>query len=67
MLCGKSSVAKLFAKIKKKKSPGTDVHFNLKFLTCDSLICKMSHPRFIVLNEMEEFFSIQKKIRRLNI
>ena len=35
---------------------------NLEILTCDPLICTINHPRFNVLNQMEEFISIQSVI-----
>ena len=46
-----------------KQSLGTEVHLNLKSLTCDSLICTMDHPRLTVSNQWEEFISI----RRINL
>ena len=38
----------------------TEVHLNLKSLTCDPLICTMNHPSLIVSSYMEEFISLQK-------
>ena len=35
------------------------VNLNLETVTCDPLMCTMSHTRIIVSNKMEEFISIQ--------
>ena len=43
-----------------KQSSRTEVHHNLEILTCVLMICTRNHPKFIVTNHMEEYFSIQR-------
>ena len=42
------------------KSYGNKVNLDLEILTCDPLICTMNHLKFIVLNQIEDYNSIQR-------
>ena len=41
-----------------KQSLEAEIHYNLEILMVDPLIYIMKHPKFIVLNQMEEPISI---------
>ena len=41
--------------LQSNQSSGTEIHYNLKILTCDPLIiCTMKNPKFSVSNQTEE-------------
>ena len=44
--------------LKKEQSSRTKDHLNLEILTLDLLICTISHSRFILSYQMEEFINI---------